>query len=171
MYLCYLCPPLAATTIAVTVLLWCVTARYGAFSRSSMKAYQDRLAETNQVAEETLSLITTVRTFGAESREQARYGLQLRKLRYLGLRFALAYLLYLASNSTLYNLNKVLLFMCVSLYSLVCMPLLPCVTRALLLRAFFITRPAAGGDAVCGRLLAEPGQHHRAAADDLCLVC
>lgn len=99
---------MAATTIAVTVLLWCVTARYGAFSRRSMKAYQDRLAETNQVAEETLSLITTVRTFGAEAREQARYGLQLRKLRYLGLRFALAYLLYLASNSTLYNLNKVL---------------------------------------------------------------
>lgn len=111
-YLCYLCPPLAATTITVTVLLWTVTARYGAFSRRCMKAYQDRLAETNQVAEEALSLITTVRTFGAERREQHRYARQLQKLRYLGLRFALAYLLYLAANSTLYNLNKVVtLFM------------------------------------------------------------
>ncbi len=166
-----------------------------------------RLAETNQVAEEALSLITTVRTFGAEHRcvcflgvfwvlgvqgvlvgcmwvygsvlykqacvhgiiahvsvplsspdyyhlhmlsyydyntplllqytiaitihhyyynhhrhynltthslhrEQNRYARQLQKLRYLGLRFALAYLLYLAANSTLYNLNKVVtLFM------------------------------------------------------------
>ncbi len=41
-YLCYLCPPLAATTITVTVLLWTVTSRYGAFSRRCMKAYQDR---------------------------------------------------------------------------------------------------------------------------------
>lgn len=40
---------LALTCCSVTVLLWAVALRYGGFTRKAQRAYQDGLAETNQV--------------------------------------------------------------------------------------------------------------------------
>lgn len=40
---------LALTCGSVTVLLWAVALRYGSFTRKAQRAYQDGLAETNQV--------------------------------------------------------------------------------------------------------------------------
>ncbi len=48
-YLWYLSKELALTCGSVTVLLWAVALRYGAFTRKAQRAYQDGLAETNQV--------------------------------------------------------------------------------------------------------------------------
>jgi hypothetical protein len=39
----------AAAAGVVTVLLWAVAIRYGAFGRRSQRAYQDALADANQV--------------------------------------------------------------------------------------------------------------------------
>ena len=48
-YLYVLSRELALTCFSVTVLLWLVALRYGAFTRKAQRAYQDGLAETNEV--------------------------------------------------------------------------------------------------------------------------
>lgn len=60
-----------------------------------------------QVAEEVFLLSRTVRTFGTEQPEQERYQRRLGILRHISIRQAAAYLLYLTSNSFLFNLTKV----------------------------------------------------------------
>ena len=60
-----------------------------------------------QVAEEVFLLSRTVRTFGTEQPEQERYQGRLGILRHISIRQAAAYLLYLTSNSFLFNLTKV----------------------------------------------------------------
>lgn len=49
-YLIYLSRSLAVTCGAILVLLALVALRYGAFQRSSQRAYQNELANTNQVS-------------------------------------------------------------------------------------------------------------------------
>jgi len=60
-----------------------------------------------QVAEEVFLLSRTVRTFGTEDSEKKRYQGRLGILRHISIRQAGAYLLYLTSNSFLFNLTKV----------------------------------------------------------------
>ena len=60
-----------------------------------------------QVAEEVFLLSRTVRTFGTEESEKKRYQSRLGILRHISIRQAGAYLLYLTSNSFLFNLTKV----------------------------------------------------------------
>jgi len=60
-----------------------------------------------QVAEEVFLLSRTVRTFGTEDSEKKRYQSRLGILRHISIRQAGAYLLYLTSNSFLFNLTKV----------------------------------------------------------------
>ena len=48
-YLYILSRELALTCFSVTMLLWLVALRYGAFTRKAQRAYQDGLAETNEV--------------------------------------------------------------------------------------------------------------------------
>ncbi|KAA6417134.1 MAG: ABC transporter B family member chloroplastic-like [Trebouxia sp. A1-2] len=97
-YLFYLSRRLAAAVAGVTALLWIVALCYGNFSRKAQRTYQDALAETNQA---------TVRTFGTEASEKKRYQSRLGILRHISIRQAGAYLLYLTSNSFLFNLTKV----------------------------------------------------------------
>lgn len=130
------------------MLLWLVALRYGAFTRKAQRAYQDGLAETNevlllllaascllsrwcitqgvlstcctipgefivsvlwhaQVAQESLGLSRVVRAFGTEERESNRYIRCLGMLRRISVRQATAYLLYLVTNASLFNLTKV----------------------------------------------------------------
>lgn len=53
------------------------------------------------------TLSRTVRTFGTERREGARYSSWLKRLTHLSVRQAAAYLMYLTTNSGLYYLTKV----------------------------------------------------------------
>lgn len=106
-YLFFMSRQLATAVAGVTALLWIVALRYGNFSRQAQRTYQDALAETNQVAEEVFLLSRTVRTFGTEQPEQERYQRRLGILRHISIRQAAAYLLYLTSNSFLFNLTKV----------------------------------------------------------------
>lgn len=60
-----------------------------------------------QVAEEVFLLSRVVRTFGTEDQEKRRYERCLSILRVIGVRQAAAYLMYLTTNSALFNLTKV----------------------------------------------------------------
>ncbi len=60
-----------------------------------------------QVAEEVFTLSRVVRTFSTEGRETARYVRSLGRLRRISVRLATAYLLYLVTNASLFNLTKV----------------------------------------------------------------
>ena len=72
------------------------------------KEWQKTLFQHNsQVAEEVFLLSRTVRTFGTEQPEKERYQRRLGILRHISIRQAAAYLLYLTSNSFLFNLTKV----------------------------------------------------------------
>ncbi|CAL8468057.1 g7596 [Coccomyxa elongata] len=110
-YLWMLSKELALTCGSVTVLLWAVALRYGSFTRKAQRAYQDGLAETNQVAEEVFLLARSVRTFGTEEKETGRYRRCLSMLRRISIRQATAYLFYLVTNASLFNLTKVLSLM------------------------------------------------------------
>ena len=60
-----------------------------------------------QVAQESLGLSRVVRAFGTEERESNRYIRCLGMLRRISVRQATAYLLYLVTNASLFNLTKV----------------------------------------------------------------
>lgn len=60
-----------------------------------------------QVAQEVFGLSRVVRTFGTEEREVDRYKRWLQSLRDINVRQACAYLIYLISASSLFNLTKV----------------------------------------------------------------
>ena len=64
-----------------------------------------------QVAQEVFLLSRVVRTFGSEERESGRYISQLGALRRISVRQCAAYLLYLASNASLFHVTKVRLHM------------------------------------------------------------
>ena len=59
-----------------------------------------------QVAEEVFTLARVVRTFGTEGGEVGRYARNLGRLRRISVRLATAYLLYLVTNASLFNLTK-----------------------------------------------------------------
>lgn len=67
-----------------------------------------------KVAEEVFLLSRTVRTFGTEQSEKERYQSRLGILRHISIRQAAAYLLYLTSNSFLFNLTKVGIVLCLT---------------------------------------------------------
>lgn len=58
------------------------------------------------MAEEVFLLARAVRTFGTEEKETGRYRRQLAMLRRISIRQAAAYLLYLVTNASLFNLTK-----------------------------------------------------------------
>ena len=60
-----------------------------------------------QVAQEVFLLSRVVRTFGSEEREAGRYSAQLGALRKISIRQCASYLLYLATNASLFHITKV----------------------------------------------------------------
>ena len=59
-----------------------------------------------QVAQEVFLLSRVVRTFGSEEREAGRYSAQLGILRHISIRQCASYLLYLATNASLFHITK-----------------------------------------------------------------
>ncbi len=58
------------------------------------------------MAQESLRLSKVVRAFGTEEKESSRYVKRLGMLRRISVRQATAYLLYLVTNASLFNLTK-----------------------------------------------------------------
>lgn len=105
-YLTAASPSAAAACAAVGVGLAAAALAYGRYSRAASRAYQDRLADASAAAEEALSRAATVRALGGEATEVARYEERLTRLRRIARRQSAAYLAYVASNATLFNLAK-----------------------------------------------------------------
>ena len=57
-YLWYLSQKLALACGGVTVLLWAIALRYGAFTRKAQRSYQDALASTNEACPSQQALHT-----------------------------------------------------------------------------------------------------------------
>jgi ATP-binding cassette subfamily B (MDR/TAP) protein 9 len=64
------------------------------------------------VAEEVFTLARTVRTFGTEELEVARYKGSLQRIVAIATRYCLAYAMYLTSSSFLFNATKVVTLAC-----------------------------------------------------------
>ncbi|GLC45649.1 hypothetical protein PLESTB_001790300 [Pleodorina starrii] len=106
-YLYVLSPPLCGITVAISAVLWAVTLVYGSFAKRMQKIFQDVLAESNSVAEETLSLSRVVRTFGTEGVETRRYTSWLDRLYQVGKRQAAGYALFVAAGHIACYASKV----------------------------------------------------------------
>eukprot|EP00873_Tetraselmis_striata_P044804 jgi/Tetstr1/465068/TSEL_009796.t1 len=111
-YLFVMSPPLAFACGAVTALLWVVTLWYSDLSRQLTRVGQDALADSTQVAEEVFTLARTVRTFGTEEQEVARYKSSLQRIIAIATRYCLAYAMFLTSSSFLFNATKVVTLAC-----------------------------------------------------------
>jgi ATP-binding cassette subfamily B protein len=73
-FLFYTSPVLTALMLLVVPAVAIGAVYYGRYVRRLSKAVQDALAQSNEVAEESISGIRTVRSFAAEAGELARYG-------------------------------------------------------------------------------------------------
>jgi ABC transporter fused permease/ATP-binding protein len=73
-FLLYTSPVLTALMLAVVPAVAVGAMLYGRYIRKLSRQVQDALAQSNEVAEESISGIRTVRSFAAEESEMARYG-------------------------------------------------------------------------------------------------
>ncbi|KAG0609145.1 hypothetical protein M758_8G161500 [Ceratodon purpureus] len=106
-YLVTLSWQLALTTLGVCSLMWFLTRIYGRYQKRTARFAQDSIASANEVAEETLSLLRVVRTFGTEKQELARYSKWLKKLMEINFRQNIAYGFSTLSSCTLYHTTQV----------------------------------------------------------------
>jgi ABC-type multidrug transport system fused ATPase/permease subunit len=72
LYLMALSWQMALTTLAICSIMWYFMQIYGRYQKKTAKAAQDTVASANEVAEETLSQLRVVRTFGTEKEELNR---------------------------------------------------------------------------------------------------
>jgi ATP-binding cassette subfamily B protein len=73
-FLLYTSPVLTALMLTVVPAVAIGGVLYGRYIRKLSRQVQDALAQSNEVAEESISGIRTVRSFAAEESEMARYG-------------------------------------------------------------------------------------------------
>lgn len=107
-YLLILSWPLGLCTLAICITLLSIMTLYGQYQKKAAKLTQEFTASANEVAQETLSLMRTVRVYGTEEREFQRYELWLEKLAGISLRQSAAYGLWNFSFNTLYHSTQVI---------------------------------------------------------------
>ncbi|XP_068665751.1 ABC transporter B family member 26, chloroplastic [Aristolochia californica] len=98
---------LALSTLAICSVLVIIMFFYGKYQKQAAKLTQEYSACATEVAQETLSLIRTVRVYGTEMQESRRYQQWLKKLADLGLRQSLAFGLWISSFNFLYHSSRV----------------------------------------------------------------
>ncbi|KAF7819526.1 ABC transporter B family member 26, chloroplastic-like isoform X1 [Senna tora] len=99
--------PLALSTLVICSILSAIFLVYGQYQRKAAKLTQDFTASANEVAQETLSLIRTVRAYGTEAEEFGRYKQWLQRLAFVNGRESLAYGLWYLSFNTLYRSTQI----------------------------------------------------------------
>ncbi|KAK9707440.1 hypothetical protein RND81_07G197800 [Saponaria officinalis] len=107
-YLIILSWPLGLCTLAICITLSSIMIVYGQYQKKAAKLTQEFTASANEVAQETLSLMRTVRVYGTEKQESGRYILWLQKLADISLRQSAAYGLWNFSFNTLYHSTQVI---------------------------------------------------------------
>ncbi|XP_021746524.1 LOW QUALITY PROTEIN: ABC transporter B family member 26, chloroplastic-like [Chenopodium quinoa] len=107
-YLLILSWPLGLFTLAICITLSSIMIVYGQYQKKAAKLTQEYTASANDVAQETLSLMRTVRVYGTEERELGRYEVWLERLAGISLRQSAAYGLWNVSFNTLYHSTQVI---------------------------------------------------------------
>ncbi|KAI4328169.1 hypothetical protein L6164_020547 [Bauhinia variegata] len=107
-YLLILSWPLGLCTMMICFMLSAIMLRYGRYQKKVARLIQEVTASANEVAQETFSLIRTVRVYGTEEEEVGRYKLWLGKLVDISLRQNAAYGVWNFSFNTLYHSTQVI---------------------------------------------------------------
>ncbi|KAJ6323656.1 hypothetical protein OIU76_011028 [Salix suchowensis] len=107
-YLIILSWKLGSFTLLICTTLGAVMLIYGQYQKKAAKLTQDFTASANEVAQETFSLMRTVRVYGTEKVELGRYKLWLEKLANISLRQSAAYGFWNLSFNTLYHSTQVI---------------------------------------------------------------
>ncbi|CAI0390448.1 unnamed protein product [Linum tenue] len=106
-YLLILSRPLGLFTVFICSALAAVMTVYGMYQKKAARLTQEFTASANNVAQETFSLIRTVRVYGTEKLERERYNLWLDKLADISLKQSAAYGFWNLSFNTLYHSTQV----------------------------------------------------------------
>nr|GEU97148.1 ABC transporter B family member 26, chloroplastic [Tanacetum cinerariifolium] len=107
-YLLFLSWQLGLCTLAICSTLSLIMLRYGQYQKKAAKLTQEYTASANEVAQETFSLMRTVRVYGTEHKEFGRYNNWLEKLADISLRTSAAYGIWNCSFNTLYHSTQVI---------------------------------------------------------------
>ncbi|KAK3223420.1 hypothetical protein Dsin_010445 [Dipteronia sinensis] len=107
-YLIVLSWPLGLCTLLICTTLAGVMLIYGLYQKKAAKLTQEFTASANEVAQETFSLMRTVRVYGTEKQEFARYNQWLGRLADISLRQSAAYGFWNLSFNTLYHSTQII---------------------------------------------------------------
>ncbi|KAJ1704146.1 hypothetical protein LUZ63_003925 [Rhynchospora breviuscula] len=107
-YLLVLSWPLGLSTMVICCTLSTIMIVHGRYQKKAAKLTQEYTASANEVAQETLSLVRTVRVYGTEKQEFKRYDSWLEKLYNISLRQSMAYGFWSLSFNYLYHSTQVL---------------------------------------------------------------
>ncbi|XP_031260396.1 ABC transporter B family member 26, chloroplastic isoform X3 [Pistacia vera] len=107
-YLLVLSRPLGLCTLVICSTLAGVMLIYGMYQKKAAKLTQEFTASANEVAQETFSLMRTVRVYGTEKLELGRYKQWLDKLAGISLRQSAAYGFWNLSFNMLYHSTQVI---------------------------------------------------------------
>ncbi|CAN8239221.1 unnamed protein product [Cochlearia groenlandica] len=107
-YLLILSWPLGLSTLAICCTLAGVMFVYGMYQKKTAKLIQEITASANEVAQETYSLMRTVRVYGTEKQELKRYNHWLQKMADVSLRQSAAYGIWNWSFNTLYHATQII---------------------------------------------------------------
>ncbi|XP_010251085.1 PREDICTED: ABC transporter B family member 26, chloroplastic [Nelumbo nucifera] len=99
---------LALATLAICSVLGTIMLLYGQYQKKAAKLTQEYTACANEVAQETFSLMRTVRVYGTEKQEFKRYKHWLNKLADISLRQSVAYGIWNLSFNSLYHSTQVI---------------------------------------------------------------
>ncbi|XP_051122329.1 ABC transporter B family member 26, chloroplastic isoform X2 [Andrographis paniculata] len=107
-YLLILSLPLGLCVLGICISVSAIMVIYGQYQKKSAKLIQEFTASANDVAQETFSLMRTVRVYGTEKQELGRYDQWLEKIASISLRQSAAYGVWNFSFNTLYHSTQVI---------------------------------------------------------------
>ncbi|KAL1536481.1 ABC transporter B family member 26, chloroplastic-like isoform X3 [Salvia divinorum] len=100
--------PLALSSLVICCILSLIFLIYGQYQKEAALLAQNFVASSNEVAQETFSLIRTIRAYGTEKEEHQRFTQWIERLASVGMRESVAYGLWTLSFSILYRSTQVL---------------------------------------------------------------
>ncbi|XP_077227254.1 ABC transporter B family member 26, chloroplastic-like isoform X3 [Tasmannia lanceolata] len=106
-YLLTLSWPLALSTLVICSALSTIMFFYGQYQKRAAKLTQEFSASANEVAQESFSLMKTIRVYGTEKQELKRYIQWLKRIAHISLRQSFAYGFWNLSFNTLYHSTQV----------------------------------------------------------------
>ncbi|CAA0824535.1 ABC transporter B family member 26-chloroplastic [Striga hermonthica] len=100
--------PLALSSLGICFILSAIFFIYGMYQKKAALLVQDSVASANEVAQETLHLMRTIRAYGTEKEESQRFEQWLDRLAFIAMRESVAYGIWNFSFHTLYRSTQVL---------------------------------------------------------------